>query len=135
MKCNHDCFNCTLSDCICDDFDYSLSEELDRQILKDREIVEDIEPKRTGKRGRPRLTPAQRLERDRRKKEKQKKYYEEHKAERIQYQKEYISNNYGKVRAYQNDRYQRLKELYGKEYFNAKNREQYRRQRQSKSVV
>lgn len=135
MKCSHDCFNCTLPDCICDDFDYSLSEELDRQILKEREIVEDSEPIRTGKRGRPKLTPRQVEERKQKRRKKQKKYYEEHKAERIQYQKEYINNNYGKVRAYQNERYQRLKELYGNEYFNAKNREQYRRQRQSKSVV
>ena len=136
MKCKcENCEKCPYPDCICDDFDYSLSEELDRQILKDREIVEDIEPKRTGKRGRPRLTPEQRLERDRRKKEKQKKYYEEHKAERIQYQKEYNNTHYTEVREYKNKRYKTLKELYGKEYFNAKNREQYRRQRQSKSVV
>ena len=129
MKCNHDCFNCTLPDCICDDFDYSLSEELDCQILKEQEIVEDSEPIRTGKRGRPKLTPKQVEERKQQRRIKQKKYYEEHKEERKAYQKKYFESHYGEVRAYQNDRYQRLKVLYGNEYFNAKNRELYRKQK------
>lgn len=129
MKCNHDCFNCTLPDCICDDFDYSLSEELDRQILKEREIVEDSEPIRTGKRGRPKLTPRQVEERKQKKRRYQKQYYEEHKEERKEYQKKYFESHYGEVRAYQNERYQKLKNLYGNEYFNAKNREIYRKQK------
>ena len=85
MKCKcENCENCPYPDCICDDFDYSLSEELDRQILKEREIVEDSEPIRTGKRGRPKLTPRQVEERKQKRRKKQKEYYEEHKAERIQ---------------------------------------------------
>ena len=135
MKCNHDCFHCPYPDCVNDDFDFSFSEELDRQIIAERTIANDSEPIRTGKRGRPKLTPRQVEERKQKRRKKQKKYYEEHKAERIQYQKEYISNNYGKVRAYQNERYQRLKELYGNEYFNALNRKQYHRQRQNESAV
>lgn len=135
MKCNHDCFNCPYPDCVNDDFDFSFSEELDKQIIAERTVINDSEPIRTGKRGRPKLTPSQREERDRQQKEKRKRYYEEHKAERLEYAKKYRESNIEKYRSYQSDRYKRLKALYGNEYFNRRSREYYHRQRQNESVV
>jgi hypothetical protein len=136
MKCKcENCEKCPYPDCICDDFDYSISEELDRQILKEREIVEDSEPIRTGKRGRPKLTPSQREERDRKQKEKRKKYYKEHRKERLEYAKKYQELHKEQCKENRAEWYKRIKALYGNEYFNRRSREYYHRQRQNKSAV
>jgi len=68
MDCNRDCFNCPFDDCVMDD-------------ISDSEIA-SIE-KRNSKVSKPKKSV------DKKKQERCKRYYQLHKAERIEYQKTY----------------------------------------------